>query len=108
MPSTWMANRCTNIQKKGGFESRFGNLFRIGLNWYNSEYGAIKGTIGSVMGYDRVLSKEEVAQNARMNQMRYNSAASLRGDTVNKDTVSSGSNVVSKTITVDMEKQRWT
>lgn len=74
--------------RNGGFESRFGNLFRIGLNWYNSEYGAIKGTIGSVMGYDRVLSKEEVAQNARMNQMRYNS-------TIRQDEATSG--IVTKT-----------
>lgn len=82
-------------------ESRYGNLLRLGQSWYNTAAGAINGTIGSVMGYDRDLSADEVAQNARANQMRYNSAAGLRGETVNKDTVSSGSNVVSATITVE-------
>lgn len=94
-----------NVRRTGGFESRYGNLLRFGgTSWSSDTYSSMKGTIGSIMGYDRDLTAEEVAQNARANQMRYNSAASLRGDTVNKDTVSSGSNVVSKTITVDNGK----
>lgn len=94
-----------NVTRTGGFESRYGNLLRFGgTSWSSDTYSSMKGTIGSIMGYDRDLSADEVAQNARANQMRYNSAASLRGDTVNKDTVSSGSNVVSKTITVDNGK----
>ena len=92
-----------HVSRDGGFESRYGNLLRIGgVSGYSANnYGSIKGTIGSVLGYDRDLSAEEVAQNARANQMRYNSVASLRGDTVNGDTVSGDTaNVVSKTITV--------
>lgn len=91
----------TATGKKNVYESRYGNLLRFGgTSWSSDTYGSMKGTIGSIMGYDRDLSADEVAQNARANQMRYNSAAGLRGETVNKDTVSSGSNVVSTTITV--------
>ena len=89
------------MNRQNVYESRYGNLLRLGQSWYNTAAGAINGTIGSVMGYDRDLSADEVAQNARANQMRYNSAAGLRGETVNKDTVSSGSNVVSTKITVE-------
>lgn len=88
--------------RKNVYESRYGNLFRVGgTGGYSAgNYGSIKGTIGSIMGYDRDLSADEVAQNARANQMRYNSAASLRGETVNGDIVGTGGTSVSTAITV--------
>ena len=91
-----------HVSRDGGFESRYGNLLRIGgVGGYSANnYGSIKGTIGSVLGYDRDLSAEEVAQNARANQMRYNSAASLRGETVNKDNGGEASSTVKANIIV--------
>lgn len=82
-------------------ESRYGNLLQFWrYSWSSDTYGSMKGTIGSIMGYDRDLSADEVAQNARANQMRYNSAASLRGETVNGDIVGAGGTSVSTAITV--------
>lgn len=79
-------------RRSGGFESRYGNLLRIGISGVTDTYGSINGTIGSIMGYDRALSKDEVAQNARVNQLRYNSR--LDG----KDGSDTG--IVTKNITV--------
>lgn len=87
--------------RKNVYESRYGNLLRFGgTSWSSDTYGSMKGTIGSIMGYDRDLSAEEVAQNARANQMRYNSAASLRGETVNKDNGGEASSTVKANIIV--------
>ena len=87
--------------RKNVYESRYGNLLRFGgTSWSSDTYGSMKGTIGSIMGYDRDLSADEVAQNARANQMRYNSAASLRGETVNKDNGGEASSTVKANISV--------
>lgn len=63
----------TTPRRTGGFESRYGNKLWLGISGVGSNYCSIKGTVGSVLGYDRALTAEEVAQNARVNQLRYNS-----------------------------------
>lgn len=77
--------------RTGGFESRYGNLLRIGQS-----SSSLKGTVGSIMGYDKALKKEEVAQNARVNQLRYNS----RLDGKDGSEGSGSDTVVKKEITV--------
>lgn len=50
-----------NVRRTGGFESRYGNLLRFGgTSWSSDTYSSMRGTIGSIMGYDRDLTAEEV------------------------------------------------
>lgn len=83
------------ISQTGGFESRYGNLLRLGASSGNDTYGSIKGTLGSVMAYDCALEPEEIAQNSRVNHLRYDTGS---GRVNGAD--SSGSTSVKKPITV--------
>lgn len=83
------------ISQTGGFESRYGNLLRLGVGSSTDTYGSIKGTLGSVMAYDCALTEAEIAQNSRVNHLRYDTGS---GRVNGAD--SSGSTSVKKSITV--------